>query len=480
MNDRPADIGRTVRQLGAPNVVLDARVDEMLSRLLTCVGADPAPGGLLVVGPSGAGKSAVVGKVLRRLHTDGWAVAAHIGRWLPGALFAGLIEAFDLALDARDELPHWDESAELLASDAPDTAKLDLVCELLAGSRLALVFDDLGQNLDGDEGGFTDPGFAEVFARLCTAANQGRVIATCRRPLPGGSVSLPLFELVPTMEDAVHLTAQWPTTAELKDGERLSVLALLDARPRLLALAETWLSAGGADLADAYIQLMAAAAKARSANGPGSDPLPDRLRASLIGLLLSLLHDDERDTLLQAAVCTFPLTPRDIATARDPRTRTVQQRQSPDDDDIETVVAALARLIALRLVVGVSDEEVFVEPWIAEGLRGYQGGQWDDRHERAILMHYAEMKSVRTTYTDIVAIVRHLIAVRGFDDLTGFALDATRFDDNSLYAAALLAEVVPAVPADHPDLPRLVERQIAKLRAGGLPEPAQQVADRFR
>ncbi|MDR8409463.1 hypothetical protein MTP10_12000 [Nonomuraea sp. 3-1Str] len=46
------------------------------------------------------------------------------------------------------------------------------------------------RNLGGT--GFLDPGFGEVFDRLCQAAVRGRVLVTSRMPLPPSATDNPL------------------------------------------------------------------------------------------------------------------------------------------------------------------------------------------------------------------------------------------------------------------------------------------------
>ena len=53
-----------------------------------------------------------------------------------------------------------------------------------------MLFDDFEQNLTADTEQFTDPAFAEVFAALCEAAQTGRLLVTCRYPIPGAEDAL--------------------------------------------------------------------------------------------------------------------------------------------------------------------------------------------------------------------------------------------------------------------------------------------------
>jgi hypothetical protein len=447
---KTVNVGRSVRQLGLPTVVLDSHVDRLLAAL-----AEPDGRALVVTGPSGSGKSALVNKTFRRLRLDGWAVAANLGRWYPRDVFWAVGGALRMA---GDDFPYGAESLEAITSGT-DNERLDVLCDLLARTPTALAFDDIGQNLD--EHGFIDPGFGAVFARLCAAADRGRVIATCRTPLPDGTGARE-YRYEPKLEEAVRLAMQLPAMSELEQSQQMTLIALLDGGPRLMGLANTWLNAGGEDLADAFLQLLVAIADARNGTEAG---LPDRLRTSLIDLHLRLVTPEWLEVLLQAALSTFPLTTRHLAAAC--------------GQELEAVDEASGRLEGLHLVTGVNEGELLVERWIADGLSPHQGAVRDERHERAMQMHNAEMRERRNTYADVVAITRHLVEVRGWKDLTWFTLAAAGPSAGTYAAAALLGEVVPAVPIDNPELPQLVERQITVLRECGLDDAAQRAADRY-
>jgi hypothetical protein len=462
-----------VWQLGSPDLATDTQVAEVRSALLSS--ADDGASGLALTGTTGRGKSAVAGRVLRELQGDGWAAAVHIGRWYPLGLFAAVAEALDHAPAA---FPRRREAIELLRTPGSEEPKLETVCELLAHTPLVLLFDDVGQNFTID-GGFVDPGFAYLFDRICAAARRGRVMATCRCPMPEGARRLMPFVLQPARtRDAWELASRLPSLGQIGKDSRASLVALLRGHPRLLVLADAWLAVGPPDLQGAYLDLLGAVAPASRAGG--KEPDPARQRASILDLHVRLLRPRVRDMLLQAAVSTFPLTARDLVAACDRRTLAPQERRSPDVADVAAAIDDSHRLLALGLATSARADELYVEAWIADGLRGYQGGEWVDRHERAILMHYAEMNGPRTTFDDIIAITRHLAAVGGYADLVRFTLDVIEAGSGTLSACALLGEVVPAVPVDQPDRRRLVDRQVALLRDIGLPVAAQHVSDRYQ
>jgi hypothetical protein len=156
------------------------------------------------------------------------------------------------------------------------------------------------------------------------------------------------------------------------------------------------------------------------------------------------LAEQDLETLLQLALATFPLA----------------------EDDVAAVVSGYAPGTTARLVErGLLSERrdgVVVERRVAEALAPLQGPGLADRHERAITMHYDKTRSDRRTYSDYVAVTRHLAAVGDLGDLTQFALDLTR-KNRGFTEVALLGELIPAVPAGNGHYLPLRERQITKL-----------------
>lgn len=156
------------------------------------------------------------------------------------------------------------------------------------------------------------------------------------------------------------------------------------------------------------------------------------------------LSDQELETLLQLALATFPLSERDVAAV------------------VRDYPAGTAAGLVERGLLVERRGGVVVERRVADALAPLQGEGLADRHERAITMHYAETQSDRGTFSDYVAVTRHLAAVDGMGDLTKFALDLTR-KNRGVAAAALLGEVIPVVPAGNGHYLPLRERQITTL-----------------
>lgn len=450
-------VGPAVRRLGSPYLVRESDVDTALT---TVAAGSVGPAGLVITGGPGMGKSAVARRVLERLHADGWAVTAVVGRWHPVDLFAGVAEAMDTC---GGDFWERERTFETLGGRASDDTKFETVRQLLERVPLALLFDDLGQNL-GDEG-YLDPGFGEAFDRLCRAVDRGRVLVTSRE-LPPSSVGVDRLGVLrlDRLEVAagVELAAGLPGLSAVDPAVRERVVVTVAAHPRSLQFVDAWLTAGGTDPGERL-----------AAVTPGTTP---------VGLALAELTTQQREALLQVAIATFPVTARDLAVACDASNPSLEQRQNPDPAAVEVASAGAARLTEVGLlnewVRPDADTVYFADRWIAEMLAPHQGEALAARHERAINMHYARTRGDSGSFDDYVAVSRHLVAVQGMGDLTSFTLDVTKSVDRDYAGMALLGEIAPSVPAGNGHYLLIRERQTTMLIRRGYLRAALEVADR--
>ncbi|MEV0388164.1 pentapeptide repeat-containing protein [Nonomuraea sp. NPDC050643] len=442
-------------RLGSPGLVREPDVRAALAMLAA------GPAGLVITGGAGAGKSALARQMLGRLQADGWGVAAMVGGWSPRTLFRGVTEAFP----AWDEEPSAEQARvmETLRLEPSDDAMFDATCRLLKSFPLVLLFDDLGQNLDGT--GYLDPGFGEAFDRLCQAADRGRVLVTTRTPPPPTTDDrLGVLRLDPLdLSAGTELAAGLPFLSTVDPATRERVVRTTAAHPRSLQLVDDWLSANpegaGARLA---------------AVTPGAVPL-DLAMAELTG--------QQRETLLQAAIFTVPVTAHDLAVACDTREPDSRQRPEPERAALTSVRDTAARLAELGLLNAWKgwdgDTVYFADRWIAEALAPHQGPAIADRHERAMNMHYSRTHD-GGTFDDYVAVCRHLLAVQGMGDLTHFVLAVVEnLETDFEYAGmALLGEIAPHVPAGNGHHRPIRDHLVAMLIRHDFPRAAREVAER--
>ncbi|MFA1546080.1 pentapeptide repeat-containing protein [Actinomadura chokoriensis] len=444
-----------VRRLRSSGLVREPDVRAAMTMLAA------GPAGLVITGGPGMGKSALACEVLGQLETDGWAVAAMVGRWSPQALFEGVREAFS---GWGEELSL--EQARVMGDLSPalsDDAMFDTTCRLLESFPLVLLFDDLSQNLGGT--GYLDPGFGEAFDRLCQSADRGRVLVTSRTLPPSTTDDrLGVLRLDPLdLTAGTKLAAGLPFLSAVDPAARERVVRSTAAHPRSLQLVDAWLSAnpedGGARLAALT-----------------EEAVP-------LDLIMAELTGRQREALLQAAISTVPFTAHDLAVACDPSEPERRQRPAPDQAELKSVQATAARLAEFGLLNAWEgwdgDTVYFADRWIAEMLAPHQGPAIADRYERAMNMHYSRTHD-GGTFDDYVAVCRNLVAVQGMGDLTHFVLAIIEsLETDFEYAGmALLGEIAPYVPAGNGHHRPIRDHLVAMLIRHGFPRAAREVAER--
>jgi hypothetical protein len=123
--------------------------------------------------------------------------------------------------------------------DVEDRRKLRLVGGLLQREPLLLVLDDFERNLEVGGRSFVDPGFAELFTALCATTGRGRLLVTCRHPVPGDAMSMLLEVPVPPLSrsELGRLFLRHPALRDLEAEDRRAVMRTIGGHPRLIELA---------------------------------------------------------------------------------------------------------------------------------------------------------------------------------------------------------------------------------------------------
>jgi hypothetical protein len=184
-------------------------------------------------------------------------------------------------------------------------------------------------------------------------------------------------------------------------------------------------------------------------------------RDIVLGELLDLLTDQQRELLLQASVSTIPLSLDDLVIAVHGRKADAVHRQQMATD--------VQRLLALTLLSPVPDRQITVHAWVADALRPYHGDGLPERHDRAFTMRDERISSGRGRFEDLTEACQHLAANQRYDDLAGLALAAAQSGMGMLATAALLGQVAPTIPNDRPNYLAIVDREAqALLNTGNI------------
>ncbi len=428
--------------------------------------------GVALTGIGGIGKTALAGRVLARARENGWLVAEHIGSWNPPALFA-------VVADALTDPTFVQARAQLRASGVDETAKLRLVVSVLAQVRLVVLFDDFEQNLTPDARGFSDPGFAEIFAVLCDAATAGRVLVTCRYPVPGSEDTLLRVELPGlSIAELRRLFLRLPALRELSEDDRRLVVRTIGGHPRLIEFLDVLLREGTGSRFRHVTRKLRALATAEGLDPKQPRQLTDGVseavrlgsRDILLDALVEDLSEAQQELVLQAALSRAPLAIEDLAHTRHGSDSTPEQTR--------VVRADAERLVDLTLLTREPDSQLAVHPWVAAALEARhtddarEARHTDDtrkaRHQRGAEMRLSRLNNGRGGFDDLVELIRHLAGCDRYDDAVAVAFQSCDIVDGPVAVSALLADTVPLIPTTHPQFLALADRECAALLASGL------------
>lgn len=140
-------------------------------------------------------------------------------------------------------------------ADVDDTVKLGLVGRLLAQARLLVLFDDFEQNLASGGEEWIDPGFADTFTWLAETAQTGKLLVTCRYPLPGEPdlIGVDLPPLSPA--ELRRLLLRMPQLRDLDLDDRATIIATIGGHPRLIEFVDALLRHGRGSLREVTAKL---------------------------------------------------------------------------------------------------------------------------------------------------------------------------------------------------------------------------------
>jgi tetratricopeptide (TPR) repeat protein len=425
--------------------------------------------GVVLTGIGGVGKSAVAGRVMCRLTEDRWLVAAPD----PGRFDLRAI-AFALGaviLDCSSSESARKRGEDLVRPDLDDRLRLHAVAKTLAENRVLLVLDDFEQNLTLGGEAFLDPDAADILRQLANSARAGRLLITCRYPIPGGDAWLrrvPIGPLSPA--ETRKLRLRLPALAASDIGDNV-LLRLIGGHPRMLEFLDALLRGGQGRMPAVTEKLRRLAEdhniKLTATLSDMTSAMPAALligaRDVLLGELLSIVRAAGiEEVLLQAAVSNLPVAPQGLA------------RMLADDGpgDVSSVEAAAARLEALSLLHRFPNHMLLVHRWTAQGLAELSDAATHQaRSVRAGRYRMWRAEHQTRAIEDGVEALRNFLEGRDFDAAVSAAqglFEAMRRFRQSVAIAGLAAELLETLPENHGSYAVIADEEAQAHLALGL------------
>ncbi len=288
---------------------------ELRETLRTLRGEPGDPSSVVLTGIGGVGKSSVAGRVMARLAEQGWVCSVITGTWSLEALCAALL------VDLRAAKHRWarDLHDQLAALPADDRARLRFLDRALRQHPVLLVLDNFEDNLTltADGAAFTDAGTSSVIERLAESCGEGRLLVTCRYPLPGMQDLLRHLSIGPlSPSETRRLFLRLPGLRTLTGDDAALVHRLVGGHPQVLEFLDALRRRGAST--DRIRRKFRELARAHEVEVTDTQELREDVavaaqlgaRDICLDVLLSALDDAEREILLQTAVSSLPVPGR--------------------------------------------------------------------------------------------------------------------------------------------------------------------------
>jgi tetratricopeptide (TPR) repeat protein len=446
---------RPVLQVAGP--VPQLRIDDLIGRrkelrqaLRTLRDETGQHAGVVLTGIGGVGKSSVAGRIMQRLSEGGWLVPAHAGRFD----LAGIALSIGVALQTSSRPSQYGEM--LCKSDLDDRVRLQLVAKVLAEEHVLLVLDDFEQNLKTGGGEFLDPDLELYLGLLTKSARRGRLLITCRYPVPGTEGVLDRVSIGPLSTAEVRkLILRLPGLRGLDSKELGAVLRVIGGHPRMLEFLDALLRGGKGRLPHVTTKLREVL-KSLDPSGKvqSAASLDERVQQALLlgarDVFLSELleiarHEKLDEVLLQTAVSNLPVSAAGVA----------RMLADGDRGDEAAAQQALARLEDLSLVYRFPHNEVWVHRWTAEGLAGLvDAATHREGACRAGRYRWWRVGNESHSLEDAIESVRNFLTGQDYGPATGIAkacFEVFRRSQRSAGIAALASEVLESLPQEDGD-----------------------------
>jgi tetratricopeptide (TPR) repeat protein len=473
--ERPlADFGREKQPLGIRPVyqvagpVPQLRIDDLIGRrrelrdaLRTLRDPSRAYAGVVLTGIGGVGKSAVAGRVMQRLTEDGWMVPAHAGRFDVASIAAAI--GTELIQADRDDARKL--GGLLVSKHVEDVVRLKLVAKALAEEPVLLVLDDFEQNLRTGGGEFLDPDVGKYLRMLAESAQSGRLLLTCRHPVPGAEDLLHRVPVGPlSRAETIKLLQRLDALRDCEPGEVKLVLQVIGGHPRMLEFVDALLRGGTGRLPHVTRKLREVLAQGEAKAADGADTLEEGIPAALAlgarDVLLWELLDIARgegidEVLLQTATSNLPVSAAGVAR--------MLAGGGDDAGDVPAATRALEQLEDLSLVHRFPDGSWWVHRWTAEGLAQLvDADEHRARHVRAGQYRWWRVQHESHSLEDAIESVRNALAGHDFDGAVGVAracFETLHQNQQIIGIATVAAEVLETLPSAHPGFATVADEE---------------------
>ncbi|HYC92357.1 MAG TPA: CHAT domain-containing protein [Thermoanaerobaculia bacterium] len=470
---------RPVYEVSGP--VPQLRIDDLIGRrkelrdtLRTLRDPERRHAGVVLTGIGGVGKSAVAGRAMQRLTEGGWHVAAHRGRFD----LRGIAVAIGTALIEADRAELRKRAGVLTSDDLDEGVRFQLLCKTLAEDSVLLVLDDFEQNLVTGGGAYHNPDVGVFLGELARNASRGRLLITCRHPVPDADAwlrEIPVGPLSPA--ETRKLVQRLPGLRQSAPAEITRALHAIGGHPRILEFLDALLNGGQGRLAHVTDKLHALLEQEQIDLTSTPATLDDRVQqAVLLGMRDVLLeelvaisreHGDDA-VLFQAAVSNLPTSPEGLAH--------MLAGGPADEARVQSTRESLDRLADRSLVVRFPDHSAWVHRWTAEGLaRISDPAARTERCKAAGRYRWWRVEHETHDLGDAIEAVRSFLAGGDFDAAASIALgccEALRRFQQSAGIAALAGEVLESLPTAHPGYAAIGDQEAKAHLALGFTDRA--------
>ncbi len=426
---------------------------------------------VVLTGIGGVGKSSVAGRVMARLAEQRWVCSVTTGTWSLKALCDAL------QVDLLAVRHQWARELRDQLGDLPadDDVRLRFLGRVLRQHPVLLVLDNFEDHLTPDGTAFTDPGTSSVIEQLAESCGAGRLLVTCRYPLPGLQNLLRHLTIGPLSPgETRRLVLRLEGLRTLTGEDAALVHRLVGGPPRVLEFLDA-LRRRGASI-DRVRQKFTALARdhdidVHQTRALGADvtvAVQLGARDICLDVLLSALDDTERTVLLQTAVSSLPVPVADLTVAL-----------ADSGLDGAALARVAQRLADLSLVLH-TDQGLWVHRWTAEGLREHQSPEdYRDRCRRAGELRRRRIASATRDVEEGIEATQNFLDAQEWDRATEIATGVADFlaQDSNLQRLSFAAQVLAALPSQARDYFLLVDHEGAALVALGFTSEA---VERYR